>query len=78
MGEILEILISASFWAAAIRIATPLDIRYAGRADLRAGGRAQPGYRGHHDGRRHGWLDGRLSRRADLWTGVLFAAALSE
>ena len=58
----LDILVTASFWAAAIRIATPLIFGVPGRAALRARRRAQPRHRGHLRRGRDGGLAGRLSR----------------
>ncbi len=68
-GRSFDILLSASFWAAAIRIASPLIFATHGRTDLRTRGRAQPRDRGDHGHRRLRRLDGRLSRRAGSGPG---------
>ncbi len=63
MSEMLDIVASAPFWVAVLRIATPLIFGTLGRAALRAGRRAQPRHRGHHGRRRVRRLAGRLPRR---------------
>ena len=68
MMEIIDILLSANFWAAALRIATPLDFRRDRCTDLRTCGRPQSGYRGDLHSRCHGrWMAVWLG--AGLWGG---------
>ena len=42
--SVIDILLTAGFWAATIRIVSPLIFGTLGELDLRAGRRAQPGY----------------------------------
>ena len=73
MGEILEILISASFWAAAIRIATPLIFGTLGELICERAGVLNLGIEGIMTaGAMAGWMA--VYQGGDLWSGVLFAA----
>lgn len=73
MTEILDILVSAAFWAAAIRIATPLVFGTLGELICERAGVLNLGIEGIMTaGALTGWLAVYLG--ADLWTGVLCAA----
>ena len=81
--EILDILISASFWAAVDPHRLAADLRDDGRADLRARGRAEPRDRGDHGHRAPspaGWRSISGCRcgggsAVALLTGMAFGAA---
>lgn len=74
MDGILDILLSASFWAAAVRIATPLMFGVLGALICERAGVLNLGIEGIFTaGAMAGWLAVYLG--ADLWTGVLAAAA---
>ncbi len=73
MDAVLDILLSASFWAAAIRIATPLMFGVLGALICERAGVLNLGIEGIFTaGAMAGWLAVHLG--ADLWTGVLVAA----
>ncbi len=73
MSAILDILASASFWAAAIRIATPLMFGVLGALICERAGVLNLGIEGIFTaGAMAGWLAVHLG--TDLWTGVLIAA----
>lgn len=73
MEGALEILLSANFWAAAIRIATPLMFGVLGALICERAGVLNLGIEGIFTaGAMAGWLAVYLG--ADLWSGVLFAA----
>jgi simple sugar transport system permease protein len=73
MAEILDILISASFWAAALRIATPLIFGVLGELICERAGVLNLGIEGIFTaGAMSGWMAVYLG--ADLWTGLLVAA----
>ncbi len=73
MAEILDILISASFWAAALRIATPLIFGVLGELICERAGVLNLGIEGIFTaGAMSGWMAVYLG--ADLWTGLLIAA----
>lgn len=73
MEGILDILISANFWAAAIRIATPLMFGVLGALLCERSGVLNLGIEGIFTaGALAGWITVYLG--GDLWTGVVFAA----
>ena len=73
MLEALEILATASFWAAALRIATPLIFGTLGELVCERAGVLNLGIEGIFTaGAMSGWMAVYLG--ADLWTGVLVAA----
>jgi general nucleoside transport system permease protein len=73
MDGILDILMSASFWAAAIRIATPYMFGVLGALLCERAGVLNLGIEGIFTaGAMAGWMSVHLG--ADLWTGVLIAA----
>ena len=73
MSAVLDILISASFWAAAIRIATPLMFGVLGALICERSGVLNLGIEGIFTaGAMGGWLAVHLG--ADLWTGIAVAA----
>src|SRR3712207_6789854 len=73
MLEMLEILATASFWAAALRIATPLIFGTLGELVCERAGVLNLGIEGIFTaGAMSGWMAVYLG--ADLWTGVLVAA----
>ncbi len=75
MGEILDILLTVSFWAAAARIATPLIFGTLGELVCERAGVLNLGIEGIMTaGAMAGWMA--VYQGADLWTGVLFAAAV--
>jgi ABC-type uncharacterized transport system permease subunit len=74
MSEALEIFITASFWAAALRIATPLLFGTLGELICERAGVLNLGIEGIMTaGAMVGWTS--VYMGADLWTGVLLAAA---
>lgn len=74
MQGVLDILASASFWAAAVRIATPLIFGVLGALICERAGVLNLGIEGIFTaGAMAGWMSVYLG--ADLWTGVLIAAA---
>ena len=75
MLEALEILFTATFWAAALRIATPLVFGTLGELISERSGVLNLGIEGIFTaGAMSGWLAVYLG--ADLWTGVLVAASV--
>lgn len=73
MSETLEILLQASFWAASLRIATPLILATLGELICERAGVLNLGIEGIMTlGAMVGWLAVHLG--ADLWTGVALAA----
>ncbi len=73
MGELLDILLTASFWAAAVRIATPLVFGTLGELICERAGVLNLGIEGIMTaGAMAGWMA--VYQGADLWTGVVFAA----
>lgn len=73
--DILEILLTVSFWAAATRIATPLIFGTLGELICERAGVLNLGIEGIMTaGAMAGWMA--VYQGADLWTGVLFAAAI--
>ena len=73
MDGVLDILLSASFWAAAIRIATPYMFGVLGALLCERSGVLNLGIEGIFTaGAMAGWMSVYLG--ADLWTGVLIAA----
>jgi ABC-type uncharacterized transport system permease subunit len=73
MIDALEILLTASFWAATLRIATPLILGTLGELVCERAGVLNLGIEGIMTaGAMSGWLAVHLG--ADLWTGVLVAA----
>ncbi len=73
MDGVLDILLSASFWAAAIRIATPYMFGVLGALLCERAGVLNLGIEGIFTaGAMAGWMSVYLG--ADLWTGVLIAA----
>jgi simple sugar transport system permease protein len=73
MSETLEILLQASFWAASLRIATPLILATLGELICERAGVLNLGIEGIMTlGAMTGWLAVHLG--ADLWTGVALAA----
>ena len=75
MLEALEILFTATFWAAALRIATPLIFGTLGELICERSGVLNLGIEGIFTaGAMSGWLAVYLG--ADLWTGVLVAASV--
>lgn len=73
MADLLDILLTASFWAAAIRIATPLVFGTLGELICERAGVLNLGIEGIMTaGAMAGWMA--VYQGADLWTGVLFAA----
>lgn len=75
MEGILEIFLTASFWAAAIRIATPLIFGVLGELICERAGVLNLGIEGIFTaGAMSGWMAVYLG--ADLWTGILVAAAI--
>jgi simple sugar transport system permease protein len=73
LDGVIDILISASFWAAALRIATPLLFGVLGALLCERSGVLNLGIEGIFTaGAMAGWLSVYLG--ADLWTGVLAAA----
>lgn len=73
MGDILDILLTATFWAAAVRIATPLILGTLGELICERAGVLNLGIEGIMTaGALTGWLAVYLG--ADLWAGVLVAA----
>ena len=74
MDGVLDILLSASFWAAAIRIATPYMFGVLGALLCERSGVLNLGIEGIFTaGAMAGWMSVYLG--SDLWTGVLIAAA---
>jgi ABC-type uncharacterized transport system permease subunit len=75
--EIIDILLSANFWAAAIRIATPLIFGVLGALLCERAGVLNLGIEGIFvAGAMAGWFAVYLG--LDLWTGVLVAAAVGQ
>lgn len=75
MEGVLEIFITASFWAAAIRIATPLIFGVLGELICERAGVLNLGIEGIFTaGAMSGWLA--VYMGADLWTGIAVAAAV--
>ncbi len=75
MAELLDILLTASFWAAAIRIATPLVFGTLGELICERAGVLNLGIEGIMTaGAMAGWMA--VYQGADLWAGVLFAAVV--
>jgi len=75
MNEILEILLSVSFWAAALRIASPLILGTLGELVCERAGVLNLGIEGIMTaGAMAGWMA--VYQGADLWTGVAVAAAI--
>jgi simple sugar transport system permease protein len=75
MEGVLDILLSAAFWAAAIRIATPLILGTLGELLCERAGVLNLGIEGIMTaGAMSGWLA--VYQGADLWTGVAVAAAV--
>jgi simple sugar transport system permease protein len=75
MADLLDILLTASFWAAAIRIATPLVFGTLGELICERAGVLNLGIEGIMTaGAMAGWMA--VYQGADLWSGVLFAAAV--
>ncbi|MGD9509644.1 MAG: ABC transporter permease [Geminicoccaceae bacterium] len=73
MSEALDILLQASFWAATLRIATPLIFATLGELICERAGTINLGIEGIMTmGAMVGWLA--VYQGADLWTGVLLAA----
>ena len=73
MSEILEIVLQANFWAATLRIATPLIFATLGELLCERAGTLNLGIEGIMTlGAMIGWLA--VYQGADLWTGVLLAA----
>ena len=73
MSEAFDILLQASFWAAALRIATPLIFATLGELICERAGTINLGIEGIMTmGAMVGWLA--VYQGADLWTGVLLAA----
>ena len=73
MSEVLDILLQASFWAATLRIATPLIFATLGELLCERAGMLNLGIEGIMTlGAMVGWLA--VYQGADLWTGVLLAA----
>jgi ABC-type uncharacterized transport system permease subunit len=73
--DVLEILLTVSFWAAATRIATPLIFGTLGELICERAGVLNLGIEGIMTaGAMAGWMA--VYQGADLWTGVLFAAAI--
>lgn len=73
MSEIVDILLQASFWAATLRIATPLILATLGELVCERAGVLNLGIEGIMTlGALVGWLAVHLG--ADLWTGVMLAA----
>ena len=73
MSEALDILLQASFWAATLRIATPLIFATLGELLCERAGTLNLGIEGIMTlGAMIGWLA--VYQGADLWTGVLLAA----
>ena len=73
MSEIVDILISASFWAAVLRIASPLIFATMGELICERAGVLNLGIEGiMAAGCMSGWTWVYLG--GDLWTGILFAA----
>jgi general nucleoside transport system permease protein len=74
MTDALDILFQASFWAATLRIATPLIFATLGELLCERAGMLNLGIEGIMTlGAMVGWLA--VYQGADLWTGVLLAAA---
>ena len=75
MEGVLDILLSAAFWAAAVRIATPLILGTLGELLCERAGVLNLGIEGIMTaGAMSGWLA--VYQGADLWTGVAIAAAV--
>ncbi len=75
MSEGLEILLSVSFWAAAVRIASPLILGTLGELICERAGVLNLGIEGIMTaGAMAGWMA--VYQGADLWTGVAVAAAV--
>jgi general nucleoside transport system permease protein len=75
MEGVLDILLSTAFWAAAIRIATPLILGTLGELLCERAGVLNLGIEGIMTaGAMSGWLA--VYQGADLWTGVAIAAAV--
>ncbi len=75
MEGVLDILLSAAFWAAAIRIATPLLLGTLGELICERAGVLNLGIEGIMTaGAMSGWMA--VYQGADLWTGVAIAAAV--
>jgi ABC-type uncharacterized transport system permease subunit len=75
MEGVLDILLSAAFWAAALRIATPLILGTLGELLCERAGVLNLGIEGIMTaGAMSGWLA--VYQGADLWTGVAIAAAV--
>jgi simple sugar transport system permease protein len=73
MEQVLDVLLSASFWAAAIRIATPLMFGVLGALICERSGVLNLGIEGIFTaGAMAGWIT--VYFGADLWTGVMVAA----
>lgn len=73
MSEVLEILLSTSFWVAAVRIATPFIFGTIGEAICERAGVLNLGIEGIMTvGAMSGWIS--VFMGANLWTGVLIAA----
>src|SRR5688572_6943337 len=77
MPEALEIFFTAAFWAAALRIATPLIFGTLGELICERAGVLNLGIEGIFTaGAMSGWVA--VYFGADLWTGVLVAAAVGS
>jgi simple sugar transport system permease protein len=75
MEGVIDILLSAAFWAAAVRIATPLILGTLGELLCERAGVLNLGIEGIMTaGAMSGWLA--VYQGADLWTGVAIAAAV--
>ena len=75
MEGVIDILLSAAFWAAAVRIATPLILGTLGELLCERAGVLNLGIEGIMTaGALSGWLA--VYQGADLWTGVAIAAAV--
>ena len=75
MSEVFDILLAASFWAAALRIATPLVFGTLGELICERAGVLNLGIEGIFTaGAMAGWMW--VYQGGDLWTGVIFAAGV--
>lgn len=75
MSEVLDILLTVGFWAAALRVATPLIFATLGELVSERAGVLNLGIEGIMTaGAMAGWMA--VYQGADLWTGVLVAAAV--
>ncbi len=75
MSDVLDILLTVGFWAAALRVATPLIFGTLGELVCERAGVLNLGIEGIMTaGAMAGWMA--VYQGADLWTGVLFAACV--